>query len=58
MPREKLNRVKKTFNIDPKLFEGLQSLSEDTRIPQSKLMDEALEDLLRKYDKDYLVKKA
>lgn len=30
---------------------AMQQLSEETRIPQSKLLDEAIEDLLKKYGK-------
>jgi len=37
--------------IDSSLKEKLIKLSEETRIPQSKLMDEAIEDLLKKYSK-------
>lgn len=35
--------------IDAGLKEKLIKLSEATRIPQSKLVDEALEDLMKKY---------
>jgi len=37
--------------IDAELKEKLIKLSESTRIPQSKLVDEALEDLFAKYEK-------
>ena len=35
--------------IDSKLYEQFKKLSEQTRIPQSKLLDEAIFDLLNKY---------
>lgn len=42
-------RVPYSTKIDRDLRDKLIKLSEQTRIPQSKLVDEALEDLLRKY---------
>lgn len=42
-------RVKVGTAIDRELHEKLKQLSEDTRIPMSKLLDEALEDLLVKH---------
>ena len=42
-------RVPYATKIDLLLKEKLIKLSEETRIPQSKLVDEALEDLLKKY---------
>ena len=35
--------------IDSNLCDQLKRLSKQTRIPQSKLLDEAISDLLRKY---------
>lgn len=35
--------------VDTKLLHKLQQLSKDTRIPQSKLLDEAIELLLQKH---------
>ena len=46
MPREPF-----ATKIDNKLKAKLAELSEQTRIPQSKLVDEALEDLIKKYAK-------
>ncbi len=46
-----VNRERKTFSIKNELVKGLEKLSDSTRIPQSRLIDEALEDLLRKYEK-------
>lgn len=34
--------------VDLKLLDGLRQLSTDTKIPMSKLLDEAIEDLLKK----------
>ena len=42
-------RVPYATKIDSGLKDKLIRLSELTRIPQSKLVDEALEDLFRKY---------
>lgn len=44
-------RVPYATKIDHELRDKLTKLSETTRIPQSKLVDEALEDLFKKYDK-------
>ena len=43
------DRAKITLSINAKNVELLKRLSLSTRIPQSRLVDEALEDLLRKY---------
>lgn len=42
-------RVPYSTKIDSDLKEKLVKLSEQTRIPQSKLLDEALSDLFKKY---------
>lgn len=42
-------RVKYATKIDKDLRDQLLKLSEITRIPQSKLLDEAIEDLLKKH---------
>lgn len=44
-----VNRVRISNSIDKKLYEELKALSEITRIPMSKLLDEAIEDLLNKH---------
>ena len=44
------NRERFGVAVDKQLLEGLRKLSVLTRIPASKLLDEAIEDLLRKYD--------
>lgn len=36
--------------VDKKLWEQFGVLSKKTRIPKSRLIDEAIEDLLKKYD--------
>lgn len=43
------NRTKVGTAIDKGLYEQLKKLSEESRIPMSKLLDEALEDLLKKH---------
>ena len=43
------NRTKTGAAIDNKLLAGLKELSASTRIPLSKLLDEAISDLLKKY---------
>ena len=43
------NRTKIGSAIDAELYSKLKELSEKTRIPISKLLDEALCDLLEKY---------
>ena len=44
-------RVRFSSIINEELRDKLIQLSEETRIPQSKLLDEALEDLFKKYEK-------
>jgi len=44
------NRVRYTNSIDIQLLNSLKTLSEMTKIPQSKLIDEAIELILKKYD--------
>mgnify|MGYP000999421467 CR=1 FL=1 len=43
------NRVRIGSAIDKKLYEEIKMVSEKTRIPISKLLDEAIEDLVKKY---------
>lgn len=45
------NRTRIGSAIDKKLYEQLQKLSNDTRIPISKLLDEAIADLIIKHTK-------
>ncbi|SHK36844.1 Ribbon-helix-helix domain-containing protein, partial [Anaerobranca californiensis DSM 14826] len=45
------NRIRIGSAIDKKLYEEIKMLSEKTRIPMSKLLDEAIEDLIKKYKK-------
>ncbi|SPF51187.1 conserved hypothetical protein [Candidatus Desulfosporosinus infrequens] len=49
MTGELRNRERFGAAYDKDLLAGLRKLSKDTRIPASKLIDEALEDLLKKY---------
>lgn len=43
------NRTRIGSAIDTELYNKLKKLSEETRIPISKLLDEALSDLLEKH---------
>ncbi len=43
------NRTRIGSAIDKELYEGLKKLSEETRITISKLLDEAIEDLINKH---------
>ncbi|HEX3046741.1 MAG TPA: ribbon-helix-helix domain-containing protein [Bacillota bacterium] len=45
------NRVPISSSVDKEAWEGLQNLSKTTRINISKLLDEAIQDLLKKYQK-------
>ena len=42
------NRKPLSNAVKTELYEGLRELSKDTKIPISKLLDEAIEDLLEK----------
>lgn len=44
-----VHRVRISNSIDKNLFNKLKELSEETRIPMSKLLDEAIEDLIKKH---------
>jgi hypothetical protein len=46
-----LDRQRISSTVDPVIWQRFQQLSKDTRIPSSKLLDEAMEDLLKKYGK-------
>ena len=43
------NRTRIGSAIDKKIYEQLKKLAEDTRIPISKLLDEAIADLIIKH---------
>lgn len=45
------NRERFGVAVDKELLDGLRKLSASTRIPASKLLDEAIDDLLKKYKK-------
>ena len=47
-------REKITISVNPTLHRNLRKLSELTRIPASRLFDEAVEDLLEKHDFELL----
>lgn len=44
------NRVRTSDSVDKKLYEELKNISKKTKIPRSKLIDEAIELLLTKYE--------
>lgn len=44
-------RIRVGGSVDPAIWEKFQQLSKQTRIPVSKLLDEAMEDLIKKYQK-------
>lgn len=46
---ERKKRKQWTTSTDQDLYDGLKKLSSTTRIASSKLLDEAIEDLLVKY---------
>lgn len=46
-----VNRVRFTSSLKKELMPQLDELSKETRIPKSRLIDEAIEDLLKKYEK-------
>ena len=46
-----VNRKKFSSSLDNKLVEPFNDLSAKTRVPKSRLLDEAIEDLLKKYEK-------
>lgn len=46
-----VNRVRFTSSLKKELMPQLDKLSEETRIPKSRPIDEAIEDLLKKYEK-------
>lgn len=49
MNKSDTDRGKLTLSLDKKNIELLKALAKSTRIPQSRLMDEAIELLLRKH---------
>lgn len=49
-PRPSVNRTQVGTSLDKDLYATLKQFSKDSRIPQSKLFDEALELLFNKYE--------
>ena len=45
------NRKAFSNSIKKELYHELKSLSDETKIPMSKLLDEAIKDLVEKYNK-------
>ena len=46
-----VNRKKFVSSLDNKLVGPFNELAQKTRVPKSRLLDEAVEDLLKKYEK-------
>ena len=46
-----VNRTRFISSLKYELVPQLAKLSEETRVPKSRLLDEAIEDLLKKYEK-------
>ena len=46
-----VNRTRFTSSLKNELMEDFDKLAAETRIPKSRLLDEAVEDLLKKYRK-------
>ncbi len=46
-----VNRTRFTSSMKNELMEQFNQLTVQTRIPKSRLIDEAIEDLLKKYEK-------
>ena len=45
------NRTRCTSSLKNELMKDFDILAQKTRIPKSRLLDEAIEDLLKKYEK-------
>ena len=45
-----VNRTRLVSSLDNSLVKPFHELSKQTRIPKSRLLDEAVEDLLKKYE--------
>lgn len=46
-----VNRTRFTSSMKNELMKDFDRLAAETRIPKSRLIDEAIEDLLKKYEK-------
>ena len=46
-----VNRTRFTSSLKNELIQEFDALAKQTRIPKSRLLDEAVEDLLKKYEK-------
>ena len=47
-----VNRTRFTSSLKNELMAEFNALAEETRIPKSRMIDEAIEDLLKKYKKN------
>ena len=52
MEKRNLNRKKICTTLDKELIPKLEELHQKTRIPKTRLMDEAVEELLKKYNQN------
>ena len=50
MAQVKRNRKQIASTVDEELWEAFRTLSQNMRIPASRMLDEAVEDLLLKYE--------
>lgn len=46
-----VNRSRFTSSLDNALVDPFDKLAKKTRVPKTRLLDEAIEDLLKKYEK-------
>ena len=46
-----VNRTRFTSSLNNELVEPFDKLAKKTKIPKTRLLDEAIEDLLKKYEK-------
>jgi hypothetical protein len=45
------NRIQISNSVDKLIWERFQKIAKQTRIPMARLLDEAMEDLITKYEK-------
>lgn len=50
--KEEDKKKRITFTLDPSLIEKLKAVSKKTLIPQSRLVERALEEIVEKYNKE------
>lgn len=47
---ERVEKIRYTSYLPKELVDAMKELSDKTRVPQAKLLEEAVEDLLEKYN--------